>query len=248
MVMLLDNLECLVWYEYDVFKLFCGVDNEDFDEMIFEICELMFKLGMVFGYDSVCVVELDVFICQVFDGSWQVEFNLEILFCVLVNNCYYNEIYIVVWIENEKSFIIECSQNVFWLVKSLDQCVCIILKVVSEIVCQQDMFLVNGVVYLCLLNLKMVVDVIGMYEFIVSWVMFNKFVFIFCGMFELKYFFIFVILFVGGGEVYFVEVVCYRIKMLIGQEILEDVLFDDKFVNFFYDEGIEIVCWIVVKY
>lgn len=110
------------------------------------------------------------------------------------------------------------------------------------------MFLVYGIYCLCLLNFKIVVEVILMYELIISWVMLNKYIVILCGFFELKYFFMFVILFLNGGFVYFVEVVCYWIKELIDKEELNRVFFDDWIVEILNELGIEIVRCIVVKY
>jgi RNA polymerase sigma-54 factor len=248
MATLLDNLERLARHEYDALKSLCGVDNEDLDDMISEIRELTPKPGMAFGHDSARAVEPDVFIRQAPDGSWQVELNSETLPRVLVNNRYYNEIHTAARTENEKSFITECSQNASWLVKSLDQRARTILKVASEIVRQQDMFLANGVAYLRPLNLKTVADAIGMHESTVSRVTSNKFVSTPRGMFELKYFFTSAIPSAGGGEAHSAEAVRHRIKTLIGQETLADVLSDDKLVDLLRDEGIEIARRTVAKY
>ncbi len=248
MATLLDNLERLARHEYDALKSLCGVDNEDLDEMISEIRELTPKPGMAFGHDSARAVEPDVFIRQAPDGSWQVELNSETLPRVLVNNRYYNEIHTAARTENEKSFITECSQNASWLVKSLDQRARTILKVASEIVRQQDMFLAHGVAYLRPLNLKTVADAIGMHESTVSRVTSNKFVSTPRGMFELKYFFTSAIPSAGGGEAHSAEAVRHRIKTLIGQETLADVLSDDKLVELLRDEGIEIARRTVAKY
>ena len=248
MATLLDNLERLARHEYDALKSLCGVDNEDLDEMISEIRELTPKPGMAFGHDSARAVEPDVFIRQAPDGSWQVELNSETLPRVLVNNRYYSEIHTAARTENEKSFITECSQNASWLVKSLDQRARTILKVASEIVRQQDMFLAHGVAYLRPLNLKTVADAIGMHESTVSRVTSNKFVSTPRGMFELKYFFTSAIPSAGGGEAHSAEAVRHRIKTLIGQETLADVLSDDKLVELLRDEGIEIARRTVAKY
>ena len=248
MATLLDNLERLARHEYDALKSLCGVDNEDLDDMISEIRELTPKPGMAFGHDSARAVEPDVFIRQAPDGLWQVELNSETLPRVLVNNRYYNEIHTAARTESEKTFITECSQNASWLVKSLDQRARTILKVASEIVRQQDMFLAHGVAYLRPLNLKTVADAIGMHESTVSRVTSNKFVSTPRGMFELKYFFTSAIPSAGGGEAHSAEAVRHRIKTLIGQETLEDVLSDDKLVDLLHDEGIEIARRTVAKY
>lgn len=63
-----------------------------------------------------------------------------------------------------------------------------------------------------MLNFKIIVEVIEMYEFMVSCVILNKYMVIFCGIFEFKYFFFFVIGVMEDGDVYLVEFVCYKIK------------------------------------
>ena len=176
------------------------------------------------------------------------ELNSETLPRVLINNRYYNEINAAARNESERSFITECSQSASWLVKSLDQRARTILKVSSEIVRQQDLFLVHGVAYLRPLNLKTVADAIGMHESTVSRVTSNKYVSTPRGMFELKYFFTSSIPSAGGGESHSAEAVRHRIKLLIQQETADDVLSDDKLVELLHDEGIEIARRTVAKY
>ena len=90
---------------------------------------------------------------------------------------------------DEKEFLAECMQNANWLTRSLDQRARTILKVASEIVRQQDAFLVHGVSRLKPLNLRMVADAIGMHELTVSRVTANKYMLTPRGVFELRYFF-----------------------------------------------------------
>ncbi|MFY0638371.1 RNA polymerase factor sigma-54 [Maricaulis maris] len=248
MAALIDNLERLAKHDYPALKSLCGVDNDDLDDMIAEIRNLTPKPGHAFGSDSTRAVSPDVFIRQSPDGSWQVELNSETLPRVLVNNSYFNEISAVAKSETDKTFITECSQNASWLVKSLDQRARTILKVASEIVRQQDMFLAHGVAYLRPLNLKTVADAIGMHESTVSRVTSNKYVATPRGMFELKYFFTSAIPSAGGGEAHSAEAVRHRIKTMIGQESASDVLSDDSLVEQLRDEGIEIARRTVAKY
>ncbi|WP_300543837.1 RNA polymerase factor sigma-54 [Maricaulis sp.] len=248
MAALLDNLDRLAKHDYAALKSICGVDNEDLDEMIAEIRDLTPKPGHAFTSDTTRAVEPDVFIRQSPDGAWQVELNTDTLPRVLVNNRYFNEISAVAKTEADKTFITECSQNASWLVKSLDQRARTILKVASEIVRQQDMFLAHGVAYLRPLNLRTVADAISMHESTVSRVTSNKYVATPRGMFELKYFFTSSIPSAGGGDAHSAEAVRYRIKSMIGQETVDDVLSDDKLVEYLRDEGIEIARRTVAKY
>ncbi|MHA6287703.1 RNA polymerase factor sigma-54 [Maricaulis sp. CAU 1757] len=248
MAALLDNLALLAKHDYPALQSLCGVDAEDLDEMIAELRDLTPKPGLAFGSDTTRAVEPDVFIRQAPDGSWRVELNTDTLPRVLVNNHYANEINAAAKSEADKTFITECSNNASWLVKSLDQRARTILKVASEIVRQQDMFLAHGVAYLRPLNLKTVADAIGMHESTVSRVTSNKYVSTPRGMFELKYFFTSAIPSAGGGEAHSAEAVRHRIKSLIGHETLEEVMSDDKLVEHLRDEGIEIARRTVAKY
>ena len=248
MAALLDNLDRLAKHDYPALKSICGVDGEDLDEMVAEIRSLTPKPGLAFGAGSERAIEPDVFVRQSPDGGWAVELNTETLPKVLVNQRYYAEISEAARTEREKTFISECGQNASWLVKSLDQRARTILKVASEIVRQQDLFLVHGVAYLRPLNLKTVADAIEMHESTVSRVTSNKYVATPRGLFELKYFFTSAIPSSGGGESHSAEAVRHRIKSLIERETLEEVLSDDALVERLREEGVEIARRTVAKY
>src|SRR5207248_6816010 len=119
---------------------------------------------------------------------------------VLVDNVYFARISGHTKGQAEKDFLAECLQNANWLTRSLDQRAKTILKVASEIVRQQDAFLVHGVRHLKPLNLRTVADAIGMHESTVSRVTANKYMLTPRGVFELRYFFTASIASAEGGE------------------------------------------------
>ncbi len=248
MTKLLDHLDRLAKHDYPALQSICEVDADDLDEMIAELRALTPKPGLAYGADNTRAIEPDVFVRENPDGSWRIELNTDTLPRVLVNQSYAAEISAVARSEKDRTFITECAQNASWLVKSLDQRARTILKVASEIVRQQDLFLAKGVAFLRPLNLKTVADAIDMHESTVSRVTSNKYVATPRGLFELKYFFTSAIPSAGGGEAHSAEAVRYRIKAMIDTETVDDVLSDDALVERLHHEGIDIARRTVAKY
>jgi RNA polymerase sigma-54 factor len=122
------------------------------------------------------------------------------------------------------------------------------LKDSTEIVRQQDAFLVHGVQHLRPLNLRIVADAIGMHESTVSRVTANKYMATPRGIFELKYFFSSSIASADGGEAHSAEAVRDRIKRMIDAESADDILSDDTIVQKLKGDGIDIARRTVAKY
>jgi RNA polymerase sigma-54 factor len=203
---------------------------------------------LAFGSTTVQPIVPDVFVRAAPDGTWQVELNSDTLPKVLINQRYYAQVSKTSRSDNEKAYIADCLQTATWLVRALDQRAKTILKVSSEIVRQQDGFFTKGVQYLRPLNLKTVADAIGMHESTVSRVTANKYMATSRGIFELKYFFTSAIASADGGEAHSAEAVRHRIRQLIEDEKIEDVLSDDTIVEKLRAAGIDIARRTVAKY
>lgn len=245
---LLDNLELLARREIGQLSKVCGVDEEDIVDMIGEIQQLNPKPGLAFGGDIIQPIVPDVFVREKPDGGWHIELNNDTLPRVLVNARYFSQVSASAVSKDEKTYLNECLANANWLVKSLDQRAKTILKVSTEIVKQQDAFLVHGVEHLRPLNLKTVAEAIEMHESTVSRVTANKYMATPRGVFELKYFFTSSIAAVEGGEAHSAEAVRARLKALIDNEDPKKVLSDDKLVEMLKDSGIDIARRTVAKY
>jgi RNA polymerase sigma-54 factor len=139
-------------------------------------------------------------------------------------------------------------QNANWLTRSLDQRARTIMKVATEIVRQQDAFLVHGVDHLRPLNLKTVADAIKMHESTVSRVTSNKYMLTPRGLFELKYFFTVSIGSAEGGDSHSAEAVRHRIRVMIEREDPDAVLSDDDIVDSLKSSGVELARRTVAKY
>ncbi len=249
MAALLDRLDLLARRDLAALRKACGVDEEDLREMIAELRALTPRPGAAFGAEAVQAIAPDVFVRDDPAGGWRIDLNADTLPKLLIDQRYHARVASAARSETEKAFVSECLASANWLVKSLDQRARTILKVASEIVRQQDAFLVFGVEHLRPLNLKTVADAIGMHESTVSRVTSNKYLMTPRGMFELKFFFTSAIAATDGGAAHSAESVRHKIKQLIEAEARDaDVLSDDRIVEILKEAGVDIARRTVAKY
>ena len=248
MAVLLDNLPLLARRDFATLRRLCEVDEEDMLEMVADIRRLDPKPGLRFGGAPVQPVIPDVTVRRGPDDTWLVELNNEVLPRVLLNQTYAARISGSARTETEKSYVAECLQSANWLTRSLEQRAKTILKVASEIVRQQDGFLVHGVEHLRPLNLRTVADAIAMHESTVSRVTSNKYMSTPRGLFEMKYFFTAAIAGTGGEDAHSAEAVRHRIKQMIDAESADAVLSDDAIVQKLKESGVDIARRTVAKY
>lgn len=248
MKIFLDHLELFAKRDFEQLMKLTGADREDIASMVDDIRLCNPKPGLAFGGEPMVPVVPDVFVRARADGSWAVEINSETLPRVLVNQQYYAEVSKLSGDASAKAYISECLNNANWLVKSLDQRARTILKVASEIVRQQDAFLVHGIQHLKPLNLKTIAEAISMHESTVSRVTANKYIATPRGIFEMKYFFTSAIASSEGGAAHSAEAVRHRIKELIDVERPDAVLSDDNIVDILKNQGVDIARRTVAKY
>lgn len=246
MQVLIENLPLLAKRDLATLLKLTGVGHEDLSDMIAEIKQLNPKPGLKFGTEPVQSVVPDIFVRELSGGGFHVELNSDTLPRFLVNTRYYATV--GEKRKEVKSYLTEHLNNANWLVRSLEQRARTILKVSSEIVRQQDGFLVNGIAHLRPLNLRAIADAIGMHESTVSRVTANKYMATPRGTFELKYFFTSAIQSAEGGEAHSAESVRHRIRELIDGETSSTVLSDDKIVEVLHGAGIDIARRTVAKY
>jgi len=247
---LVRHLDLLAKRDFANLRKLCGVDDEDLIDMLAEIRQLNPKPGADFATQVADVISPDIVVRPANIGGWAVELNPETLPRVLVNQTYFQQVS-----KNcpknsgDYAFLSDCLQNGNWLTRSLDQRAKTIMKVATEIVRQQDAFLMHGVDHLRPLNLKTVAEAIKMHESTVSRVTSNKYMLTPRGMFELKYFFT---VSIGsadeGGDSHSAEAVRHKIKMLITQEAADAVLSDDDIVTSLKQAGVDLARRTVAKY
>lgn len=245
---LLKHLDLVAKRDKTSLMKLCGVDAEDLSAMIEEIRQLDPKPAQVFTADVAPPIIPDVILRPLPGGTWHIELNNETLPRVLANNRYYARVQAGAHSKSDKEYLSDRWQQATWLVKALQQRATTILKVASEIVKQQDSFFVNGVQYLRPLILKDIATAVEMHESTVSRVTQNKFIATPRGMFELKYFFTTGLTRTDGGATVSSESVRERIKCLIDDEALDNILSDDRIAELLHEEGVDIARRTVAKY
>ncbi len=248
MTAMVANLDLLARRDFAQLRRLCRVDDDDLLDMMAEIRTLDPRPGMAFTSGPADPIVPDVIVRQAGDGSWAVELNAETLPRVLVNQDYFATVSKRSSSQADKDFLSDCLQSANWLTRSLDQRARTILKVASEIVRQQDAFLVHGIRQLRPLNLRTVAEAIGMHESTVSRVTANKYMMTPRGVFELRYFFSVAIASAEGGDAHSSEAVRDRIRELIDGEKPLSVLSDDAIVDILKKGGVDIARRTVAKY
>ena len=245
---LLDNLHLFEKYDLAGLRKICGVDEEDFADMVAEIRSLQPKPGTLFDHDLAQPVVPDVLMRPQADGGWRVELNSDTLPRVLVNRHYYADIARGARDQKAKEYLSDRLNSASWLVKALHQRATTILKVAAEIVRQQDAFFEYGVAHMRPLILRDIAEVIDMHESTVSRVTSNKYMATPRGIFELKYFFSAALSSADGGTAHSAEAVRHRIRELCEAETPNAVLSDDDIADQLRKEGIDIARRTVAKY
>lgn len=248
MASLVAHLDLLAGHNLAALGRRLGCDREELLEMIAELRALDPRPGLSFDAGPVEAVVPDVFVRPGRNG-WAIELNGDILPRVLVNRTYYAAVTRRARNAAEKSFLTDALATANWLTRSLDQRAQTILKVATEIVRQQDGFLVNGITELKPMTLKLVADAIEMHESTVSRVTANKYLATPRGLFEMKYFFTTGLASSTGGEDFSAETVRHRIRQLVEQEAPGDILSDDTIAELLQrEQGIEVARRTVAKY
>ncbi|MEO5586594.1 MAG: RNA polymerase factor sigma-54 [Novosphingobium sp.] len=260
MARLIDNLDLVARGEFARLKRMCGVDDEDFADMLGELRSYDPKPGLRFAGGGSDPVTPDILIfahdgVDGQEGGWDIVLNQATLPRLIVNRSYYLELRGAVAEKSARGWLSERLADANWLVKALDQRQKTILKVAGEIVKQQDGFFRHGVSQLKPLTLRTVAEAIEMHESTVSRVTSNKYLHCERGTFELKYFFTSGVARTGaagggaegeGGAS--AEAVKAAIRTLIENEAGDAILSDDALVDLLKGKGFDLARRTVAKY
>ena len=264
MVRLIDNLDLVAKGAFAQLKRMCGVDDEDFADMLGELRGYDPKPGLRFGGGVGQAVTPDILIRAAQPdkngpdkegyAGWDIALNPATLPKLVVNRSYYTELRTSCGGKDARGWLGDKLADANWLVKALDQRQRTILKVAAEIVRHQDGFFRRGVSALRPLTLRTVAEAIAMHESTVSRVTSNKYLLCERGTFELKYFFTSGVARVGvsaggdGGGAVSAETVKARIRALIDAEEAGAILSDDTLVDLLKADGFDLARRTVAKY
>jgi len=248
MARLIDNLDLVARGEIARIKRICGVDDEDFADMLGELRGYDPKPGLRFGGAPGAAVVPDILIAAREDGGWTISLNQATLPRLIVNRGYYVELRGACDDKSSRGWLSERLADANWLIKALDQRQKTILKVATELVRQQDGFFRHGVSRLKPLTLRAVAETIGMHESTVSRVTSNKYLQCDRGTFELKYFFTSGVAGTGGEGAASAEAVKAAIRTLIDAEDAKAILSDDALVDLLKGKGFDLARRTVAKY
>lgn len=248
MARLIENLDLVARGEFARLKRMCGVDDEDFADMLAELRGYDPKPGLKFGAGGGDPVTPDLLLAARADGGWDIQVNQATLPRLIINRSYYVEMRGACADKAAKGWLSERLADANWLVKALDQRQKTILKVASEIVKQQDGFFRHGVSHLRPLTLRTVAEAISMHESTVSRVTSNKYLHCERGTFELKYFFTSGVAAADGVGAVSAEAVKAAIRQLIDAEDAKAVLSDDTLVDLLKGRGFDLARRTVAKY
>lgn len=245
----LDNLDMMGRGELAGLKKKCGVEDEDFAEMLADIRRCNPKPGLGFAREDSQAVIPDVLVRRGRGGKgWLIELNADALPRVLINRQYTAEVGARASDKEAKKFMGEQLANANWLIKALDSRAQTILKVTEAIVKEQEKFLLHGIRYLKPLVLKDIAAAVGMHESTISRVTTSKFMATPRGTLELKFFFTSSISSGSGATDFSSKTVQFYIKDLVDKETLENVLSDDAIVTLLKDRNIDVARRTVTKY
>jgi RNA polymerase sigma-54 factor len=248
MARLIDNLDLLARGELARLKRMCGVDDEDFADMLAELRAYDPKPGLKYSPGGGEAVVPDILIRPRADGGWDIALNQATLPRLIINRSYYIELRGSCPDKTSRGWLSEKLADANWLVKALDQRQRTILKVAAEIVKQQDGFFRHGVSQLRPLTLRTVAEAIAMHESTVSRVTSNKYLNFERGTFELKYFFTSGVASSDGESTVSAEAVKAAIRQLIEAEDPHAILSDDALVDLLKAKGFDLARRTVAKY
>ena len=202
------------------------------------------KPGAPFGKENLEYIVPDVVVKDV-NGQLEVIVNETNIPRLHVNNLCYKQHLLDA---NSRKYIEQHVNSAIWLIKSIEQRRITLLKVVNEIVKQQELVFYKGLSHMKPLLMKTVAENIGVHESTVSRTVANKYMEMPYGIVALKKFFSGNVIKQNGETEIIADKVKDKIKELIEQEDKAKPLSDQQISNLLKENNMQVSRRTVMKY
>lgn len=245
--LLLDNLHLISSGKFDLLKRRCGSSDGELSDLFKVIKSFDPKPGLQFTFDTSPIREPDLIVSEQ-DNEWVVELNNSTLPSVFVKKNYASDIRNKLTEIEEKEFVKEKIAEAKWLTKAIQKRNETMIKVGTEIVKRQQLFLSKGLQYIQPLVLRDIAEAVGMHESTISRVTTGSLIQTPQGTLELKSFFSVGIQQDNGDGVASARSLKYKIKKLIDNEDPSNPISDDTIVAELSKNGVALARRTVAKY
>ena len=243
----LENLHLIANGKFDLLKRRSGCSDSEISKAFKIIKSFDPKPGQKFEYSDAPIREPDLNVRESEDG-WIVELNNSTLPDVKIEKEYAKNLRTQVKEKQDKEFIQEKISEAKWLTKAIEKRNDTMIKVGSEIVKRQKLFLEKGTQYIKPMVLKDIAEAVGMHESTISRVTTGSLIQTPQGTLELKAFFSVGLQQDNEDGATSATSIKFKIKKLIESESPSNPVSDDAIVEILSKEGIVLARRTVAKY
>ncbi len=247
LAIVLDNLHLIANGKFDLLKRRTGCSDTEISKAFKIIKSFNPKPGQKFEYSDAPIREPDLNVWESEEG-WIVELNNSTLPNVKIEKEYAQNLRTQVKEKQEKEFIQEKISEAKWLTKAIEKRNDTMIKVGSEIVKRQKLFLEKGTQYIKPMVLKDIAEAVGMHESTISRVTTGSLIQTPQGTMELKAFFSVGLQQDNDDGATSATSIKFKIKKLIEAESASNPVSDDALVEILSKEGIVLARRTVAKY
>ena len=246
LAIVLENLHLIASGKFDLIKRRSGCTDKEISEIFKTIKSFNPKPGLEFEVNEIPIREPDLRVNETADG-WLVELNNSTLPTVKIEREYAKSARRNVVEKKDREFIQEKISEAKWLSKAIEKRNDTMIKVGSEIVKRQQLFLEKGIQYIKPMVLKDIAEAVGMHESTISRVTTGSLMQTPRGTLELKAFFS-IGLQQEDNESTSATSIKYKIKKLVDSEDPRSPISDDAIVDRLAQEAITVARRTVAKY
>ena len=247
LAIVLENLHLIANGKFDLLKRRSGCSDTEISKAFKIIKSFDPKPGQKFEYSDAPIREPDLNVRES-DEGWIVELNNSTLPDVKIEKEYAKNLRTQVKEKQEKEFIQEKISEAKWLTKAIEKRNDTMIKVGSEIVKRQKLFLEKGTQYIKPMVLKDIAEAVGMHESTISRVTTGSLIQTPQGTLELKAFFSVGLQQDNDDGATSATSIKFKIKKLIEAESPSHPVSDDAIVEILSKEGIVLARRTVAKY